>query len=164
MISIGTSDLPFRFSGPDVVETTLAEVPLREAKRDFERAYFRDLLRRVRGNVSLGSRRSGVPRPYLYRKLNQHNLDPNDFRDKGPPPKKTVIPINDRRVKVLGMCKTKAISVQLRLDDGRTITGQIADIDLVSHQVSVIQDNRPVSRDNQPEFTLVTLEQIESVA
>jgi DNA-binding NtrC family response regulator len=57
-----------------------ANVPLREAKKRFEREYFRDLLRRTKGNMSLASRSSRVGRPYLYKKINDYQIDPNDFR------------------------------------------------------------------------------------
>jgi DNA-binding NtrC family response regulator len=57
-----------------------ADVPLRDAKRRFEREYFKDLLRRTKGNMSKASRNSRVGRPYLYKKINDYDINPNDYR------------------------------------------------------------------------------------
>ncbi|NUP91177.1 MAG: sigma-54-dependent Fis family transcriptional regulator, partial [Candidatus Sumerlaeia bacterium] len=57
-----------------------ANVPLKEAKKRFEREYFKDLLRRTRGNMSLASRSSRVGRPYLYKKISDYEIDPKDYR------------------------------------------------------------------------------------
>jgi DNA-binding NtrC family response regulator len=57
-----------------------ANVPLKEAKKRFEREYFKDLLRRTKGNMSLASRSSRVGRPYLYKKIADYDIDPNEFR------------------------------------------------------------------------------------
>jgi DNA-binding NtrC family response regulator len=57
-----------------------ANSPLRQAKQEFEAAYFNSLLELTRGNMTLASRISKVGRPYLYKKLKEYEIDPNDFR------------------------------------------------------------------------------------
>ena len=53
---------------------------LRTAKQDFEQQYFRTLLSHTRGNMSMASKISKVGRPYLYKKIREHALNPEDFR------------------------------------------------------------------------------------
>ncbi|MBN1475387.1 sigma-54-dependent Fis family transcriptional regulator [Candidatus Sumerlaeota bacterium] len=81
--TIRLRDLPGRLqreAEPRNNGVSAANVPLKEAKRRFEREYFCDLLRRSKGNMSLASRRSRVGRPYLYKKINDHQINPDDFR------------------------------------------------------------------------------------
>lgn len=59
---------------------TSVGAPLREAKRDFETEYFRNLLKRTKGNMTMASRISKVGRPYLYKKLKECGIEPNEFR------------------------------------------------------------------------------------
>ena len=47
------------------------EQPLREARDQFERAYFEHWLRREQGSIARVSERSGIERTHLYRKLRQ---------------------------------------------------------------------------------------------
>ena len=54
----------------------------REAKRHFEAKYLEDLLRRIHGNMALASRSSMVGRPYLYKKIKEHGIQPEMFRDR----------------------------------------------------------------------------------
>lgn len=56
------------------------ELPLREARAAFERAYLEHGLRRVAGNVARLSRECGIGRVTLYEKLGRLGLDPDDFR------------------------------------------------------------------------------------
>lgn len=80
---INVSDLPTELQREMALNdnsVSAADVPLREAKRRFEREYFKDLLRRTKGNMSLASRASRVGRPYLYKKINDYEIDPNDYR------------------------------------------------------------------------------------
>lgn len=55
-------------------------VSLREAKRIFETDYFSSLLKRTQGNMTLASRLSRVGRPYLYKKIREYGLMPEEFR------------------------------------------------------------------------------------
>jgi DNA-binding NtrC family response regulator len=55
-------------------------VSLRRAKNEFELRYLRTLLSRTHGNISQAARISKVGRPYLYKKIRQHELVPSDFR------------------------------------------------------------------------------------
>ena len=51
-------------------ETTLAlEMPLREAREAFERAYFEYHLERENGSIARVAEKSGLERTHLYRKL-----------------------------------------------------------------------------------------------
>lgn len=59
---------------------TATNVPLRLARRTFEADYFRGLLERTGGNMTMASRISKVGRPYLYKKLKEHAIDPESFR------------------------------------------------------------------------------------
>jgi DNA-binding NtrC family response regulator len=80
---INVSDLPDDLQREMALNdnsVSAADVPLREAKRRFEFEYFKDLLRRTKGNMSLASRASRVGRPYLYKKINDYEIDPNDYR------------------------------------------------------------------------------------
>jgi len=54
------------------------QLPLKEARDAFERAYLRQLLRETGGNVSETAQRAGVERTHLYRKLKQLNIDPKN--------------------------------------------------------------------------------------
>ena len=56
------------------------DLPLKEAKRHFESEYFKNLLRRTRGNMAKASRYSHVGRPYLYKKIREHGIEPEHFR------------------------------------------------------------------------------------
>jgi DNA-binding NtrC family response regulator len=55
-------------------------VPMKQAKRNFEADYFKSLLQHTKGNMTLASRISKVGRPYLYKKLKEHAIEPEDFR------------------------------------------------------------------------------------
>jgi len=61
----------------------LAAISFRDARDRFERQYLTELLRLSRGNMTLAAERSGVGRPYLYKKLQEYSLRPSDFRAKG---------------------------------------------------------------------------------
>jgi DNA-binding NtrC family response regulator len=45
------------------------ELPLREAREAFERAYFEQLLAREAGSIARVAEKSGLERTHLYRKL-----------------------------------------------------------------------------------------------
>jgi DNA-binding NtrC family response regulator len=76
--------------GPDEVEPTLNlraspippanlpifDLPLREAREQFERAYLEHQLQEVGGNVSKVASRVGLERTHLYRKLRALDIDP----------------------------------------------------------------------------------------
>lgn len=55
-------------------------IPMKQAKRNFEAEYFRSLLQHTKGNMTLASRISKVGRPYLYKKLKEHTIEPEEFR------------------------------------------------------------------------------------
>jgi two-component system nitrogen regulation response regulator NtrX len=52
------------------------ELPLRQAREQFERNYFESLLRRYEGSVNRVAQHAGVERTHLYRKLRALGLDP----------------------------------------------------------------------------------------
>ena len=51
----------------------------------FEKDYLRNLLGNCRGDVSAAAREAELPRGTLYRLLNKHGLNPDDFRTGDPP-------------------------------------------------------------------------------
>jgi two-component system, NtrC family, nitrogen regulation response regulator NtrX len=62
------------------VSPQVLELPLREARRHFERFYLERALRMARGNVSETARRVGMGRASLHDKLNKLGIDPATFR------------------------------------------------------------------------------------
>lgn len=55
-------------------------ISLKEAKRIFESEYFKGLLKRTQGNMTMASRFSRVGRPYLYKKIREYGLQPEEYR------------------------------------------------------------------------------------
>ena len=55
---------------------TLMEMPLRDAREQFEKAYLEHHLKRSGGNVAEVARMSGMERTHLYRKLKQLGVNP----------------------------------------------------------------------------------------
>ena len=51
------------------------DVPLREAREAFERAYFEHHLHREHGSMTRVAERTGLERTHLYRKLKQLGID-----------------------------------------------------------------------------------------
>ncbi len=56
------------------------DLPLREAREQFERQYFETLLRRHAGSVNKVAQHAGVERTHLYRKLRLLGLDPRELK------------------------------------------------------------------------------------
>jgi DNA-binding NtrC family response regulator len=84
-VQIEDDDLPeaIRKAGEPPEElrpSNYLNVSLREAKRIFETDYFSSLLKRTQGNMTLASRLSRVGRPYLYKKIREYGLMPEEFR------------------------------------------------------------------------------------
>jgi len=85
---IGPEDLPSRVRGERPATPPLPTLgsgggrPYREARQHFERAYFRELLDRANGKVSLASELAGIHRATFHAKLRQLGLDPSDARGK----------------------------------------------------------------------------------
>ena len=59
------------------------DLPLRQAREHFERAYLEFQLRKYGGNVSRVSESAGIERTHLYRKLRNLGLDPKQKRASG---------------------------------------------------------------------------------
>lgn len=59
--------------------STLFEQPLRQAREQFEHAYFENLLRRYQGSVHKVAQHAEVERTHLYRKLRSLALDTKDY-------------------------------------------------------------------------------------
>lgn len=59
------------------------ELPLREARDAFERAYFEHHLVREGGSMTRVAERTGLERTHLYRKLKQLGVEPNKLARKG---------------------------------------------------------------------------------
>jgi DNA-binding NtrC family response regulator len=62
------------------VDARLLELPLREARQVFERAYIENLLRRCRGNVTEVSRHAGMGRASLHEKIKKLGIQSDQFR------------------------------------------------------------------------------------
>ena len=58
----------------------LLDLPLREARHCFERAYVQNLLRRCTGNVSEAARRAGMCRASMHDKINKLGVEADRFR------------------------------------------------------------------------------------
>jgi DNA-binding NtrC family response regulator len=59
------------------------DMPLRQAREQFERSYFEVLLRRYEGSVNKVAQHAGVERTHLYRKLRSLDIDPKRFSARG---------------------------------------------------------------------------------
>ncbi len=59
---------------------SMMEMPLREARAQFEKMYLDELLQRFRGNVSEVARRAGLARTFLHAKLQKLDLEPGTYR------------------------------------------------------------------------------------
>jgi len=59
--------------------TSMYELPLRQAREQFEHDYLCWQLRKVKGNVSQLARSVKMERTHLYRKMHTLNIDPKDF-------------------------------------------------------------------------------------
>ncbi|MCX7011961.1 MAG: sigma 54-interacting transcriptional regulator [Candidatus Sumerlaeota bacterium] len=79
---INLENLPNNIAAQSAAQTrgSASSRSLRTAKQDFELHYFRTLLSHTRGNMSMASKISKVGRPYLYKKIREHALNPEDFR------------------------------------------------------------------------------------
>jgi DNA-binding NtrC family response regulator len=59
------------------------DLPLREARDAFERAYFEHHLMREGGSMTRVAERTGLERTHLYRKLKQLGVEPGKVAKKG---------------------------------------------------------------------------------
>ena len=57
------------------------DLPLREAREQFEKAYLEFQLRALKGSVSKVSERVGIERTHLYRKLRSLRIDPKRIKE-----------------------------------------------------------------------------------
>jgi two-component system, NtrC family, nitrogen regulation response regulator NtrX len=60
--------------------TSIYDLPLREAREQFERDYLEHQLQEVDGNVSKVANRVGLERTHLYRKLRALDIDPKQTK------------------------------------------------------------------------------------
>jgi two-component system, NtrC family, nitrogen regulation response regulator NtrX len=70
---LGEAASPNQVLAPEIT-TKFFELPLREAREQFERIYFEQLLGREQSNMSRVAERAGLERTHLYRKLKQLNI------------------------------------------------------------------------------------------
>jgi DNA-binding NtrC family response regulator len=76
--------LPMSMMGSDAQLFTLSfELPLREARDAFERAYFEHHLVRENGSMTRVAEKTGLERTHLYRKLKQLGVEPGKLAKKG---------------------------------------------------------------------------------
>lgn len=66
---------PEEASGPQAVQSFTLEKPLRDARDDFEKAYFEFHLAREGGSMTRVAEKTGLERTHLYRKLKQLGVD-----------------------------------------------------------------------------------------
>ena len=57
------------------------DLPLREAREKFEKAYLEYQLYSLRGSVSKVAERVGIERTHLYRKLRSLGIDPKQIKE-----------------------------------------------------------------------------------
>ncbi|MEQ8493805.1 MAG: helix-turn-helix domain-containing protein [Gammaproteobacteria bacterium] len=57
------------------------DLPLREAREQFEKAYLEHQLKAYNGSVSRVSERVGIERTHLYRKLRSLGIDPKQIKE-----------------------------------------------------------------------------------
>ena len=65
---------------PDLMRLPL-DLPLRQAREVFERAYLEQQLEAVQGNISELAKRAGVERTHLYRKMRSLGISPQKKRN-----------------------------------------------------------------------------------
>jgi DNA-binding NtrC family response regulator len=61
--------------GPQATQSFLLEKPLRDARDEFEKAYFEFHLAKERGSMTRVAEKTGLERTHLYRKLKQLGVD-----------------------------------------------------------------------------------------
>ena len=61
--------------GPQPTQSFLLEKPLRDARDEFEKAYFEFHLAKEGGSMTRGAEKTGLERTHLYRKLKQLGVD-----------------------------------------------------------------------------------------
>ena len=61
--------------GPQATQSFLLEKPLREARDEFEKAYFEFHLAKEGGSMTRVAEKTGLERTHLYRKLKQLGVD-----------------------------------------------------------------------------------------
>jgi DNA-binding NtrC family response regulator len=62
-------------SGPQASQNFVLDKPLREARDEFEKAYFEYHLARENGSMTRVAEKTGLERTHLYRKLKQLGVD-----------------------------------------------------------------------------------------
>ncbi len=77
-ISIG--DLPRDILVPRFAWEPLFDLPLREAKRRFEKEYILELMMRVKGNITKAAQLAGIARQNLHQKLKTHGIRGKEFK------------------------------------------------------------------------------------
>lgn len=82
MISPSTVPMPILASESQLF-TLSFELPLREARDAFERAYFEHHLIRENGSMTRVAEKTGLERTHLYRKLKQLGVEPSKAAKKG---------------------------------------------------------------------------------
>ncbi|HHB92843.1 MAG TPA: sigma-54-dependent Fis family transcriptional regulator, partial [Thioploca sp.] len=60
--------------------SSIYDLPLREAREQFEKAYLEHQLQETGGNVSKMATKIGLERTHLYRKLRALNIDPKQLK------------------------------------------------------------------------------------
>jgi DNA-binding NtrC family response regulator len=76
-VAMAAGDLPVVAldAGPQALQSFLLEKPLREARDEFEKAYFEFHLAKEGGSMTRVAEKTGLERTHLYRKLKQLGVD-----------------------------------------------------------------------------------------
>ncbi|MGV3741545.1 MAG: helix-turn-helix domain-containing protein, partial [Burkholderiaceae bacterium] len=75
--------MPAAMPPPEHIFSVSFDMPLREARDAFERAYFEYHLVRESGSMTRVAERTGLERTHLYRKLKQLGVEPGKLFKKG---------------------------------------------------------------------------------
>lgn len=70
----------FKYAGEETALPSM-DLPLREARAEFEKRYLLDLLKRYSGSINKISEKSGMDRKSIFLKLQQYGIEKKDFKD-----------------------------------------------------------------------------------
>jgi DNA-binding NtrC family response regulator len=74
-VSLGVAVMPAVDAGPKALQSFMLEKPLRDARDEFEKAYFEFHLAKEGGSMTRVAEKTGLERTHLYRKLKQLGVD-----------------------------------------------------------------------------------------
>lgn len=78
--ALSVGDLAADVLIPQFTWEPLFDLPLREAKRQFEKEYILDLMMRTKGNVTKAAQLAGIARQNLHQKLKIYGIRGKEFK------------------------------------------------------------------------------------